>query len=178
MRGAGGLVTDLIVGDCRPIFSIGVSMQRFFAVLFVFLLFGQVTGAAAADAAQMKKLVALKKCLKCDLSAAALSFASLKNADLSGSNLSGANLNAADLSGANLKNTNLSNANLSEADLNGADLDGADLKGANLYSVNLLRANLSNADLSTATNAGKIAVREALLCKTKLADGVESRDCK
>ena len=52
------------------------------------------------------------------------------------------------------------------------DLSGANLKWANLFKTNLTDVDLTNTEL------GKTKLTSAILCRTKVAWGVENRDCK
>ena len=135
-------------------------MKRLLTILCipaVLLLFGGPSEGYAFDEASLKKLLAMNHCPKCDLS----------GADLKWANLRGANLSGADLRGANLRETNLS-----EADLSGANLERVNLSGAYLSG-----ANLTDTDLTT-TVLGQTKLNNAILCRTKVAWGVENRDCK
>ena len=68
-------------------------------------------------------------------------------------------------------NCDLSGASLSGANLMKATLSGADLKGANLSGAILSAADLSGANLRN------VRLEEAILCRTKVSWGVESRNC-
>ncbi len=74
------------------------------------------------DEVQLKKLLALGHCPKCDLSGADLSKADLRGADLMGANLREARLWAAKMSEADLTGANLSGAEMSRASIVGAIL--------------------------------------------------------
>ena len=114
-------------------------MKRF---LFGFCLFFFVAASwevGAWDKIDYQRLMATKKCVKCDLTEAYLS-----GADLVFTNLSGVNLSGADLSEANLFYTNLSAADLSEADLNEVNLSAADLEGANLKETKMCETKMPN----------------------------------
>lgn len=64
---------------------------------------------------QVKQLLKIKQCMRCNLN----------NANLSSSNLIGADLSYADLSNANMSHTNLFGANLNNANMSNAKLGGA-----------------------------------------------------
>ena len=130
-------------------------MKRLLTILCipaVLLLLGGPSEGYAFDELSLKKLLAMNRCAKCDLS---------------GANLKKANLYKANLEGANLRGANLYKANLSKA-----DLSGANLKWANLFKTNLTDVDLTNTEL------GKTKLTSAILCRTKVAWGVENRDCK
>ena len=114
--------------------------------LSLFLMVGMSWEVGAWDQIDYQRLMATKKCVKCDLTEAYLS-----GADLVFTNLSGANLSGADLSDANLFYTNLSAADLSGANLSGADLNEVDLSAANLEGANLT---------------------ETKMCETKMPNGI------
>lgn len=95
----------------------------------------------------LKKLLATKKCRRCNLSRVNLSNANLSNADLTGANLSRTVLSSANLFQAKLQGSNLEKAKLNRANLYGAKLNQADLEGADLSDTNFSRAYLSNANL-------------------------------
>ena len=90
--------------------------------LFGFCLFFFVAAsweAGAWDQIDYQRLMATKKCVKCDLTAAYLSgadlfYTNLSSADLSGANLSGADLNEVNLSAANLEGANLTETKMCE----------------------------------------------------------------
>lgn len=118
------------------------------------------SSSAATRQENLQKLLATKKCRRCDLSGvnltrANLSGADLKGADLSSAVLSSANLFQAELQSSNLEKAKLDGANLygirlNEADLGGVDLSGANLSRAYLSNTNLGNANLVNANLDSA----------------------------
>ena len=87
-------------------------MKRFLFGLCLFFFVAASWEVGAWDKIDYQRLMATKKCVKCDLTAAYLS-----GADLVFTNLSGANLSGADLSEANLFYTNLSAADLEGANL-------------------------------------------------------------
>ena len=102
-------------------------MKRFLFGLCLFFFVAASWEVGAWDKIDYQRLMATKKCVKCDLTEAYLS-----GADLVFTNLSGANLSGADLSDANLFYTNLSTADLSGAYLSGADLNEENMSAANL----------------------------------------------
>ena len=155
-------------------------MKRLLTILCipaVLLLLGGPSEGYAFDELSLKKLLAMNRCAKCDLSGANLKKANLYKANLEGANLRGANLYKANLSKADLREANLSKAYLILANLKEANLSGADLSGANLKWANLFKTNLTDVDL-TNTELGKTKLTSAILCRTKVAWGVENRDCK
>ena len=82
-------------------------MKRF---LVGFCLFFFVTASwevGAWDQIDYQRLMATKKCVKCDLTEAYLSGASLVSTNLSGADLNEVNLSGADLEGANLTETKM-----------------------------------------------------------------------
>ena len=89
-------------------------MKRF---LVGFCLFFFVTASwevGAWDQIDYQRLMATKKCVNCDLTAAYLSGTDLVFTDLSGANLSGADLNEVNLSAANLEGANLTETKMCE----------------------------------------------------------------
>ena len=85
-------------------------MKRFLFGLCLFFFVAASWEVGAWDKIDYQRLMATKKCVKCDLTEAYLSGADLVFTNLSGANLSGADLNevnlfAADLEGANLTET-------------------------------------------------------------------------
>ena len=89
-------------------------MKRF---LVGFCLFFFVTASwevGAWDQIDYQRLMATKKCVKCDLTEAYLSGADLVFTNLSGANLSGADLNEVNLSAANLEGANLTETKMCE----------------------------------------------------------------
>ena len=126
-------------------------MKRFLFGLCLFFFVAVSWEVGAWDKIDYQRLMATKKCVKCDLTEAYLS-----EADLVFTNLSGANLSGADLSEANLFYTNLSAADLSETNLSGADLNevnlsAADLEGANLTETKFCETKMPN---GTIDNSG------------------------
>lgn len=124
------------------------------------ILLGIMPAAYAYNPADLKTLLATKKCIGCDLSGADLSRKQLVNADLQAANLVGANL-----TGTNLTNAKLSGANLTGATLNNTNLTQAVLQAASLIDVNFASTNLTRTDLSYA-NLVNTNFRSAILNKT------------
>ena len=116
-------------------------MKRFLFGLCLFFFVAASWEVGACDQIDYQRLMATKKCVKCDLTEAYLS-----GADLGFTNLSGANL-----SGASLISTNLSGADLSGADLNEVNLSAANLKGANLTETKMCETKMPN---GTINNSG------------------------
>lgn len=83
----------------------------------------------------VKKLLAERACIGCNLAGVVLTPANLEAVNLTGANLFEANLYFANFEKANLGGANLVNANLSKARLKDANLAGADLTGANLFAA-------------------------------------------
>lgn len=100
-----------------------------------------LAGAGLAAAQQLpqgdtvKKLLAERSCVGCNLAGAVLTPSDLSGVNLTGANLFEANLYFANFEKANLGGANLVNANLSKARLKDANLAGADLTGANLFAA-------------------------------------------
>ena len=79
----------------------------------------------AWDQIDYQRLMATKKCVKCDLTAAYLSGADLVFTNLSGANLSGADLNEANLFGADLVGANLTEARFCETKMPNGTMDNS-----------------------------------------------------
>jgi hypothetical protein len=124
--------------------------------------------AHAYNPADLKTLIATKKCVGCDLSGANLSRKQLANADLQAANLVGANLSGANLSGAKLGGANLTGANLTKTNLTGAVLQAASLIDVNFTSTNLTNTDLSYANLVN-TNFSSAIVNNTDLAGANLA---------
>ena len=126
-------------------------MKRYLFGLCLFFFVAASWEVGAWDKVDYQRLLATKKCVKCDLTAAYLS-----GADLVFTNLSGANLSGEDLSEANLFYTNLSAADLSGANLSGVDLNEVNLSAADLEGANLAEAKFCNTtmDDGTINNSG------------------------
>ena len=106
-------------------------------LLGLVLVFGVLPIGHAANVDQLRRFLATKVCINCDLRQANLTNTQLSGAILRQTNLKKANLRGADLSFANLRDVNLkqadlTNANLSSAVLRNVNLDGAILTGAQL----------------------------------------------
>jgi uncharacterized protein YjbI with pentapeptide repeats len=129
----------------------------FLAIALLIAVFCLGSPAHAANPDHMQRLLEVRSCVGCDLSAA-----DLKNADLRGVNLSGANLKDADLRRANMMATNLKDANLR----------GANLSGAQMIVVDLTGADLKDADVTN------VVRRQVKLCQTTIPSGkVVDQDC-
>ena len=76
-------------------------------VLCLFLMVGMSWEVGAWNKMDYQRLMATKKCVKCDLTEAYLSEANLFYTNLSAADLSAANLTGADLKGANLTETKM-----------------------------------------------------------------------
>ena len=111
-------------------------MKRFLVGFCLFFFIAASWGVGAWDQIDYQRLMATKKCVKCDLTEAYLS-----GADLTEAYLFYTNLSAADLSG----------ANLSGADLNEVNLSGVNLEGANLTETKFCETKMPN---GTINNSG------------------------
>ncbi len=129
----------------------------------LFIQLGLVSAANAYNPADLKALMAINKCVGCDLSGADLSRKQLANADLQAANLVGANLTGTNLTGAKLGGANLTGANFTNTNLTDAVLQAASLIDVNFASTNLTRTDFSYANLVN-TN-----FKTAILSKTDLA---------
>lgn len=100
-----------------------------------------VTGAGVAaqqtapQSDALKKLLADRTCVGCNLAGIALTPAKLAGVNLTAANLFEANLYFADFEKANLSGASFVNANLSKARFKDATVDGADFSGANLFAA-------------------------------------------
>jgi hypothetical protein len=103
------------------------------------------------------------------LDGAPLARANFSSADLRGCHFRSADLSFATLSGANFRGGDLATATLQDADLSDADLVGADLSGADLARTNLANADLSGCDLRGVRWKDILAIKGAMLARTKNA---------
>ena len=121
-------------------------MKRFLVGFCLFFFVAASWEVGAWDQINYQRLMATKKCVKCDLTEAYLS-----GADLVFTNLSGADLSDAYLFYTNLSTADLSGANLSGADLNEVNLSAANLEGANLTETKMCETKMPN---GTINNSG------------------------
>ena len=121
-------------------------MKRPIIGFCLFFFIAASWGVGAWDQIDYQRLMATKKCVKCDLTEAYLS-----GADLVFTNLSGADLSGADLTEAYLFYTNLSTADLSGADLNEVNLSAANLEGANLTETSFCETKMPNGTINNSS---------------------------
>ena len=107
----------------------------------------------------LKKLIATKSCLGCDLSGLNFNRMDLSKTNLEGADLSMSTFFLTNLSYANLKNTTMNGAVFGGADLGDADLTGADLRGVSLDSAYLGGTKMTG-ELVTTKPFEKIGVDE------------------
>ena len=107
----------------------------------------------------LKKLIATKSCLGCDLSGLNFNRMDLSKTNLEGADLSMSTFFLTNLSYANLKNTTMNGAVFGGADLGDADLTGADLRGVSLDSAYLGGTKMTG-ELITTKPFAKIGVDE------------------
>ena len=100
-------------------------MKRFLVGLCLFFFLGTSWEVGAWDQIDYQRLMATKKCVKCDLTEAYLSGADLVFTNLSGANLSGADLNEVNLSAANLEGANLTETSFCETTMPNGTINNA-----------------------------------------------------
>ena len=115
-------------------------------VLCFFLMVGMSWEVGAWDQIDYQRLMATKKCVNCDLTAAYLS-----GTDLVFTDLSGADLTEAYLFYTNLSTADFSGANLSGADLNEVNLSAANLEGANLTETSFCETKMPNGTINNSS---------------------------
>jgi uncharacterized protein YjbI with pentapeptide repeats len=133
----------------------GKNMIRSMATLVALTLPLAVVLPATANDLEVRQLLLIGACARCDLSNVDLSHAHLIGVDLRGANLQGtnlthANLEGADLTGANLQSANLTGAFLTNAVLNYTQLEGANLSAATLHHTEVTGASFTNITLTGA----------------------------
>ena len=100
-------------------------MKRFLFGLCLFFFVAVSWEIGARDKIDYQRLMATKKCVKCDLTEAYLSGQNLSVADLSGANLSGADLNEVNLSAANLEGANLTETKMCETKMSNGTINNS-----------------------------------------------------
>ena len=100
-------------------------MKRILFGLFLFFFVAASWEIGAWDKIDYQRLMATKKCVKCDLTEAYLSGADLIFTNLSGANLSGADLNEVNLSAADLEGANLTETKFCETKMPNGTIDNS-----------------------------------------------------
>ena len=100
-------------------------MKRFLFGLCLFFFVVASWEVGAWDKIDYQRLMATKKCVKCDLTEAYLPGADLVFTNLSGANLSGADLNEVNLSGADLEGANLAETKMCETQMPNGTINNA-----------------------------------------------------
>ena len=95
-------------------------MKRFLVGFCLFFFVAASWEVGAWDQIDYQRLMATKKCVKCDLTEAYLSGADLVFTNLSGADLNEVNLSAANLEGANLTETKMCETTMPNGTINNA----------------------------------------------------------